>query len=94
MYGRTVRITFVDKLFYPEDFNEFEGSFDKPFMADVSALITPCPDAITVEITSIARDPDRRELESFLKTEARHNLQVFMRQHYVDSLQNGSEAVP
>lgn len=92
MAARAIRITFQDYMFEPADFNPFDGEFSRRFMADVIALVTPCEEAITVELLSIERDPDRKEIESFIRIEARHDLEVTMRRHYLEA-QRSSEVV-
>lgn len=91
MYGSSRSITYTDYLFQPDDFLKFPGSFKKAFMADVTAFISPCAEAISVEITSIVRDPDRKQIESFLRRDLRFSVEVFMRQQYVNSL--GTEKI-
>lgn len=69
------------RLFRPSDFQDFEGAFVKPFLADVSALITPEDDSVGVELTSILRQ-DGVEVAAFLRREVERELQSEMRSCY------------
>jgi hypothetical protein len=86
-----MRVTWPNRVFEPGDFLDFDGAFDKRFLADVSALVVPEEDGgLSVEIISILRK-DAREIGALLKRDVERELARDMRTFYLNSARRGLE---
>jgi hypothetical protein len=86
-----MRITWPDRVFEPSDFLDFEGALKCPFLADVSALITPEEDgSLAVEIVSVLRQ-DGKEIGAFLKRDVERDLARDLRTFYLNEARRGLE---
>jgi hypothetical protein len=88
-----IRVTYYGKIFYRDDFlSAFHDEIgERPFLADVSALIDPSSESIDVEVVSIRRDPDGKELVAFVKREVERNMWAILRTLYLNESRRGLE---
>jgi hypothetical protein len=80
-------------VFWKDDFVSafHDQTGEKPFLADVTALIVPGDDSIDVEIISVLSDPGKQEFASYLKRDKEHDLVQLMRTYYLNYAREGLE---
>lgn len=88
-----MRCTYMGKVMSKDDFlMAFADEVgESPFIADISALIYPSLDGIDVEIISIKRQPDGKELGSYARRDFENDLKRIMRTYYLNQAREGLE---